>query len=100
MTCWRGLSTCLFSVRLDHPCLAKQGEEPLQCAPITTSGPALPAGSLQKAVQHLAVQAWHRNAFLLKPLAEVGDHHNLASDRVWRVTLLGYHTGVGVKVFI
>jgi hypothetical protein len=90
----------LFSVRLDDPLLAKQGEDPVQCALITTSGPALPGASLQKAIQHIAVQAWHRNAFLLKPLTEIGDHHNLASDRVWRVTLFGYHGGVGVKVFI
>jgi hypothetical protein len=37
--------------------------------------------SLQKAIQDIAVQAWHRNAFLLKLLTEIGDHHNLASDR-------------------
>ena len=91
---------CPFSVRLDDPRLAKQGEESVQCAPITTSGPALPAASLQKAIQHIAVQAWRRNAFLMKPLTEIGDHRNLASDRVWRVPLLGYRGGVGVKVFI
>jgi hypothetical protein len=91
---------CLFSVRLNDPPLAKQGEEPIQCALITTSGPALPGASLQKAIQDIAVQAWQRNAFLLKPLTEIGDQHNLASDRVWRITLLGYHGGVGVKVFI
>ena len=66
----------------------------------STSDPVLLAASLPKATQHVAVQARHRNALLLKPLTEIGDHHNLASDRVWRVTLLGYHGGVGVKVFI
>jgi hypothetical protein len=89
-----------FSFRLDDPRLAKQREEPVQSAPITTSGPALPTACLQKAIQHPAVQVWHRNEFLLKPLTEVGDYRNLASDRVWRVTLLGYHGGVGVKVFL
>jgi len=81
---------CPFSVRLDDSSLAKQREEPVQCAPITTSGPPLLAASLQKAIQHIAVQGWDRNAFLLKPPTEIGDHHNLASDRVWRVTPLGY----------
>ena len=89
-----------LSVRLDDPRLAKQDEEPVQCARLTTSDPALPAARLQKAIQHIAVQAWHCNAFLLKPSTEIGDHHNLASDRVWRVALLGYHGGVGVQVFI
>jgi hypothetical protein len=46
-----------FSVRLDDPRLAKQGQEPVQCARITTPGLALPAASLQKASQHVAVQA-------------------------------------------
>src|SRR5260370_40556578 len=90
---------CPFSVRLDDSSLAKQGEEPVQCAPITTSGPVLLAASLQKAIQHVAVQPRHRNALLLNPLTEIRDHHHLASDRVWRVALLRYHRGVGVKVF-
>ena len=28
--------------------------------------------------------------FLLKPSTEIGDHHNMTSDRVPRVALLGY----------
>jgi hypothetical protein len=47
-----GADYCPFSVRLDDPRLAKQCEEPVQSAPITTSGPALPVASLQKAIQH------------------------------------------------
>jgi len=36
--------------------------------------------------------------FVLKPSTEVGDHHNLTSDRVPRIALLGYNRSVSVKV--
>ena len=62
-----------FPVRLDDPRLAKQGEEPIQCAAITASVSNLSFAFLQKAIQHLAVKAGRRNAFLLKPLTEIGD---------------------------
>jgi len=42
---------CPFSVRLDDPGLAKQGEEPVQYAPLTPSGPTLTDASLQKEIQ-------------------------------------------------
>ena len=36
--------------------------------------------------------------FVLKPSTEIGDHHELNSDRVPRIALRGYSGGVSVKV--
>ena len=36
--------------------------------------------------------------FVLKPSTEIGDHHDLSSDRVPRIALLGYSGSVSVKV--
>ena len=36
--------------------------------------------------------------FVLKPSTEIGDHHDLGSDRVPRIALLDYSRSVSVKV--
>jgi hypothetical protein len=36
--------------------------------------------------------------FALKPSTEIGDHHDLSSDRVPRIALLGYRGSVSVEL--
>src|SRR5260370_21091499 len=52
---------------------------------------------LQKSIHHVAIQILERDMFALKPSTEIGDHHDLVSDRVSRIALLGYGS-VSVKV--
>ncbi|HEY3627136.1 MAG TPA: hypothetical protein VGL00_12655, partial [Terracidiphilus sp.] len=58
----------------------------------------LPLMMLHESIHHLAIQILQLNVFLLKPSIEVGDHHDLISDRVPRITLLGYSGSVTVQV--
>src|SRR5260370_11475972 len=53
---------------------------------------------LQKSIHHVAIQILERDMFALKPSTEIGDHHDLVSDRVSRIALLGYSGSVSVKV--
>ena len=58
----------------------------------------LPLTMPQESIHHLAIQIADVKMFLLKPSTEIGDHHDLLSDRVPRVALLGHGSSVGVKV--
>jgi hypothetical protein len=51
-----------------------------------------------ESIHHLAIQILQSDMSLLKPSTEIGDHHDLSSDRVPRVALLGDSSGVRVKV--
>ena len=83
------------------PVLAKQGQESAQCAGIATADSAVPfAMSVRNRSTTLLSRSWSRDVFLLKPSTEIGDHHDLVSDRVSRIALLGYSGSVSVKVFI
>ena len=53
---------------------------------------------LQESIHHLAIQILEQEMFVLKPSTEIGDHHDLRSDRVPRIALLGYSGSVSVKV--
>ena len=53
---------------------------------------------LQESIHHLAIQILEPDMFVLKPSTEIGDHHDLISDRVPRIALLGYSGSVSVKV--
>ena len=44
---------------------------------------------LQESIYRLAIQILERDLFVLKPSTEIGDHHDLISDRVPRKALLG-----------
>jgi hypothetical protein len=52
----------------------------------------------QESIHYLVVQISDLEVFLLKPLTEIGDHHDLSSDRVPRIALLSYGGSVCVKV--
>src|SRR6266571_2827663 len=87
-----------FSVLFHDSCLAKPGEESTQYASIASADSALPLVMLQESIHHLAIQILERDGFVLKPSTEIGDHHDLSSDRVPRIALLGYSGSVSVKV--
>jgi hypothetical protein len=43
----------------------------------------------QESIHYLAIQILERDMFVLKPSTEIGDHHDLISDRVPHEALLG-----------
>src|SRR6266700_342879 len=87
-----------FSVVSDNSRLTKPGQESTQYASIASEDSVLPLVMLQESIHHLAIQILERDVFVLKPPTEIGDHHNLSSDRVPRIALLGYSGSVSVKV--
>ena len=87
-----------FSVLSHDSRLAKPGEESTQYASIASADSALPLVMLQESIHRLAIQILERDMFVLKPSTEIGDHHDLSSDRVPRIALLGYRGSVSVKV--
>jgi len=58
----------------------------------------LPLTMLQESIHNPAIQILEFKMFLLQPSTEIGDHHDLGSDRVPRIALLGYGGNVRVKV--
>jgi hypothetical protein len=77
---------------------SKPGQESTQYASIAAADSILPLVMLQESIHHLAIQTLERDVFVLKPSTEIGDHHDLGSDRVPRIALLGYSGSVSVKV--
>ena len=53
---------------------------------------------LHEPIHHPAIQIMQLDMLLLEPSIEVGDHYDLISDRVPRITLLGYSGSVSVQV--
>jgi hypothetical protein len=86
-----------FSVLLHSSRLTKPGQESTQYASIASAHSVLPVMS-QESIHYLAIQILERDMFVLKPSTEIGDHHELNSDRVPRIALRGYSGGVSVKV--
>jgi hypothetical protein len=78
-----------FSVLFHGSRLAKPGPESTQYARIAAADSTLPLVMLQESIHHLAIQTLERDVFVLKPSTEIGDHHDLISDRVPRKALLG-----------
>ena len=78
--------------------LAEPGQESTQYPSIAPADSILPLMMPQESIHHVAIQILERDMFVLKPSTEVGDHHNLTSDRVPRIALLGYNRSVSVKV--
>jgi hypothetical protein len=87
-----------FSVLFHRSRFAKPGQESTQYASIAPADSILPLVMLQESIHHLAIQILERDMFLLKPSTEIGDHHDLGSDRVPRIALLGYSDSVRIKV--
>ena len=78
-----------FSVLFHDSRLAKPGEESTQYASIASADSALPLVMLQESIQHIAIQILEPDTFVLKPSTEIGDHHDLISDRVPHIALQG-----------
>jgi hypothetical protein len=78
-----------FSVLFHYSSLAKPGQKSTQYARIAAADSTLPLVILQESIHHLAIQTLERDMFVLKPSTEIGDHHDLVSDRVSHITLLG-----------
>jgi len=51
-----------------------------------------------ESIHYPAVQILQLDMFLLKPSTEIGDHHDLSSDRVPRIALLGNGGSIRVQV--
>ena len=80
--------------------LAKHGQQPLQRLRIASPNPLLSTAKAQKSIHNVAVQRPDRDVFLLQPPAETGNYHDLLSDGVVSVALIGYSSRIGVEVFI
>ena len=93
----RVLSWC-FLLLLNHAHLAKHGEKSIQDARVALAVFLFPLTMPQESIHDPAIQIAGHEVFLLKPSTEIGDHHDLRSDRVPRVALLGHGSGVRVKV--
>ena len=78
-----------FSVLFHCSRLAKPGQESTQYASIAAADSIVPLVMLQESIHHLAIEILERDMFVLKPSTEIGDHHDLISDRVPRIALLG-----------
>jgi hypothetical protein len=77
------------SVLCHYPRLAKPYPESSQYACIAAADPIVPFVMLYESIHHLAIQILEPDMLVLKPLTEIGDHHDLISDRVTRKALLG-----------
>lgn len=69
--------------------LAKPCQESAQYACIAATDSIVSFVMLYESIHHLAIQIMEPDMFVLKPSTEIGDHHNLISDRMPRKTLLG-----------
>jgi hypothetical protein len=87
-----------FWVLLNHAHLAKHGEKSIQYACVALAVFLFPLTIPQESIHHVAIQIADVKMFLLKPSAEIGDHHDLRSNRMPRVALLGHGSSVRVKV--
>src|SRR5260370_22123976 len=87
-----------FSLLFYNSRLAKPGQKSSQYVSIARTYSILPLVMLQKSIHQVAIQILERDMFALKPSTEIGDHHDLVSDRVSRIALLGYSGSVSVKV--
>ena len=72
-------------------------QESTQYAGFTSLDTIFPLVMLQESIHYLAIQLLERDMFVPKPSTEIGDHHDLGSDRVPRITLPGYSGSVSVK---
>ncbi len=87
-----------FSVLFHSSRLAEPIQESTQYASIASADSLLPLVMLQESIHYLAIQILERDMFVPKPSTEIGDDHDLNSDRVLRIALLGYSGSVSVKV--
>jgi len=85
-------------VRLHDAYLAKHGQQSIQRFRIASANPLLPTAKSQKSIHNLAVESPEINLFLVQPPAEIGDYHDLLSDRVVSIALFGYGGRIGVEV--
>jgi hypothetical protein len=69
--------------------LAKPCQESAQYACIAAADSIVPLVMQQESIHHLAIQILEPDMFVLQPSTEIGDHHDLISDRVPRIALLG-----------
>ena len=81
---YRRFSVLCHSSRLAKPC-----QESAQYAYIAAADSIVPFVMLYESIHHLAIQILEPDMFVLKPSTEIGDHHDLISDRVPRKALLG-----------
>ena len=70
--------------RLANPC-----QESAQYACIAATDSIVSFVMLYESIHHLAIQILEPDRFVLKPSTEIGDHHDLISDRVPHKALLG-----------
>ena len=78
-----------FSVLFHNSRMAKPGQESAQYAYIAATDSIVSFVMLYESIHHLAIQILEPDMFVLKPSTEIGDHHDLISDRVPRKALLG-----------
>jgi hypothetical protein len=71
----------------------------MQYASVAPADSRLPLMMSHKSIQDLAIQILQSYMSLLKPSTEIGDRHDLSSDRVPRIALLGDSGSVRVQVF-
>jgi hypothetical protein len=79
--------------------LAKQGQQSPQRFRIALAKALLPTTRPQKSINDPAVQITKLDMFVSQPAAEIGDCHDLPSDRVARVALFGDRGCIGIEVF-
>jgi len=79
-----------FSVLFHSSRLTKPGQESTQYASIASADSLLPLVMLHESIHYFAIQILDQDMFVLKPSTEIGDHHDLSSDRVLHIALLGY----------
>jgi hypothetical protein len=87
-----------FSVLFHSSRLTKPGQESTQYASIASADSLLPFVMLHESIHYFAIQILEQDMSALKPSTEIGDHHDLSSDRVPHIALLGYSGSVSVKV--
>jgi len=79
--------------------LAKKGQQSLLRFRIARAKALPPAAKPQKSIQDPAVQIVELNTFVFQPPAEIGDCHDLSSDRMARITQFGDRGCIGIEVF-
>ena len=72
-----------------RPRLAKPCQESFQYASIAAANSIVSFVMLYESIHQLAIQILEPNMFVLKPSTEIGDHHDLISDRVPHKALQG-----------
>jgi len=87
-----------FSVLFHCSGLAEPSQESTQYAGIASVDAVFPLVMLQESIHYFPIQILERDTSVLKPSTEIGDHHDLISDRVPRITLQGYRGSVSVKM--